>query len=39
VPDQDIEQLTAAGVAAVLAPGASADEVVAAIRAAIDEHV
>jgi methylmalonyl-CoA mutase cobalamin-binding domain/chain len=39
VPDQDIEQLTAAGVAAVLAPGASADEVVAAVRSAIDQHV
>jgi methylmalonyl-CoA mutase C-terminal domain/subunit len=38
VPDQDIEQLTAAGVAAVLAPGASADEVVSAVRAAIDAH-
>jgi methylmalonyl-CoA mutase C-terminal domain/subunit len=39
VPDQDIEQLTRAGVAAVLAPGASAAEVVSAVRTAIDEHV
>jgi methylmalonyl-CoA mutase cobalamin-binding domain/chain len=36
VPDRDIEQLTEAGIAAVLAPGASAEEVVAAVRAAID---
>ena len=38
VPDQDIERLREAGVAAVLAPGASADAVVAAVRAAIDGH-
>ena len=39
VPDQDIPQLTAAGIAAVLVPGASADAVVAAVRSAIDQHV
>jgi methylmalonyl-CoA mutase cobalamin-binding domain/chain len=39
VPDQDIEQLTSAGIAAVLAPGASADKVVSAVRSAIDAHV
>jgi methylmalonyl-CoA mutase C-terminal domain/subunit len=37
VPDHDVEQLTAAGIAAVLAPGASADEVVEAVRGAIDD--
>jgi len=31
VPDADIEELTAAGVAAVLTPGATADQVVAAV--------
>lgn len=36
VPDADIETLEAAGVAAVLGPGASGDEVVAAVRSAID---
>jgi methylmalonyl-CoA mutase C-terminal domain/subunit len=35
VPPGDVEALLAAGVAAVLTPGASADEVVAAVRAAI----
>ena len=39
VPDRDIEQLTEAGIAAVLAPGASAEEVVVAVRAAIDGDV
>jgi methylmalonyl-CoA mutase C-terminal domain/subunit len=39
VPDQDIPQLTAAGIAAVLVPGASADAVVAAVRSVIDQHV
>jgi methylmalonyl-CoA mutase, C-terminal domain len=36
VPNHDVVDLLAAGVAAVLTPGASADEVVAAMRAAID---
>jgi methylmalonyl-CoA mutase cobalamin-binding domain/chain len=35
IPDQDVQPLLAAGVAGVLTPGASADEVVEAIRAAI----
>jgi methylmalonyl-CoA mutase C-terminal domain/subunit len=36
VPNHDVEELRAAGVAKVLTPGASADEVVAAMREAID---
>lgn len=36
VPDEDRPILDAAGVAAVLGPGASAEEVVATVRAAID---
>ena len=36
VPDQDLAQLTDAGVAAVLGPGASAEQVVAAVRAAVE---
>ncbi len=36
VPDQDLRQLFDAGVAAVLGPGASADEVVATVRKACD---
>ena len=36
VPDQDVEALTAAGVASILTPGASADEVVAAVRSVIE---
>lgn len=35
VPDQDIEDLTRSGVAAVLGPGASASEVVEAVRSAV----
>lgn len=35
VPDQDLEELLATGVAAVITPGATADEVVAAIRGVI----
>jgi methylmalonyl-CoA mutase, C-terminal domain len=35
VPDRDVEELMAAGVAAVLTPGASADQVVATMRAVI----
>jgi methylmalonyl-CoA mutase C-terminal domain/subunit len=35
VPDADVEALKRAGVAAVLTPGATADEVVAAIRAVV----
>ena len=38
VPDQDIEALTAAGVAKIMTPGASADAVAQAVRDAIDEH-
>ena len=38
VPDQDIEQLTAAGVAKIMTPGASAEAVAQAVRDAIDEH-
>lgn len=36
VPAHDVDELLAAGVAAVLTPGATADEVVAAVRGAID---
>ena len=39
VPNHDVDELLAAGVAKVLTPGASADEVVAAIREAIDSSV
>jgi methylmalonyl-CoA mutase C-terminal domain/subunit len=37
VPDQDVEALEAAGVAKVLRPGASADQVVEAVRSAIED--
>jgi methylmalonyl-CoA mutase cobalamin-binding domain/chain len=36
VPTHDVDELRAAGIAAVLTPGATADEVVAALRGAID---
>lgn len=36
IPDDDVDDLLAAGVAAVLTPGASADEVVDAVRAVVD---
>ena len=36
VPDGDLEVMEQAGVAAVLTPGATADEVVAAVQGAID---
>jgi methylmalonyl-CoA mutase C-terminal domain/subunit len=36
VPAHDVDELHAAGIAAVLTPGATADEVVAALRGAID---
>ena len=36
VPNRDVDELLATGVAKVLTPGASADEVVAAVRDAID---
>ena len=36
IPDHDVDELIAAGVAAVLTPGASADEVVEAVRAVVD---
>jgi methylmalonyl-CoA mutase C-terminal domain/subunit len=32
VPNQDVEELTAVGIAAVLGPGAPADEVVEVVR-------
>jgi methylmalonyl-CoA mutase C-terminal domain/subunit len=38
VPDHDVEQLLAAGVARVLTPGASADEVVEAVRSVVPGH-
>jgi methylmalonyl-CoA mutase, C-terminal domain len=38
VPDQDVEQLTAAGVAGVLTPGSTADQVVALMQAVIDAN-
>lgn len=37
VPDQDVAALHAAGVAKVMTPGATADQVAGAVRAAIDE--
>ncbi len=36
VPDADIEELEKAGVAAILGPGASAEEVVEVVRTAVD---
>jgi len=36
IPDHDVDELMAAGVAGVLTPGASADEVVDAVRAVVD---
>ncbi len=36
VPDRDVEALQAAGVAAVLTPGATADEIVATMRAVLE---
>ena len=38
IPDVDVDELRSAGVAAVLGPGASADEVVAAVRSAVAER-
>ena len=38
IPDQDTAKLVAAGVAAVLTPGASSDDVVATMRRVIDER-
>jgi methylmalonyl-CoA mutase C-terminal domain/subunit len=35
VPDEDVEELMSAGIAAVLGPGASAEEVVATVQNAI----
>ena len=37
IPDQHIERLKAAGVAAVLTPGAPADQVIAVIRQVLDQ--
>jgi methylmalonyl-CoA mutase C-terminal domain/subunit len=39
VPIHDVDELCAAGIAKVLTPGATADEVVAAVRDAIDSSV
>jgi methylmalonyl-CoA mutase, C-terminal domain len=39
IPDQDVPLLLAAGVAAVLTPGASADEVVETVRRVVDAHI
>ncbi len=36
IPNEDIDQLISAGVAAVLGPGASSDEVVRKVRAAVN---
>jgi methylmalonyl-CoA mutase, C-terminal domain len=38
IPEQDIAQLTERGIAGVLTPGSSADEVVAIMRRVIDAH-
>lgn len=38
IPDQDVEPLTEAGVAVILGPGASAEEVVSAVDAAISTN-
>jgi methylmalonyl-CoA mutase C-terminal domain/subunit len=38
IPDEDIEALEQAGIAAVLGPGASAEEVARQIRAAVAAH-
>ena len=37
VPERDIEELESAGVAKILTPGATAEQVVEAVRSAIDE--
>ncbi|HJM32900.1 MAG TPA: cobalamin-dependent protein [Acidimicrobiales bacterium] len=39
VPDEDLDELAAAGVGAVLGPGASAVEVVASVRGVVDAGV
>ena len=36
MPDRDREQLAAAGIAAVLTPGATSDQIVAEVRAVLD---
>lgn len=36
VPDHDLEELTAAGIAAVLTPGATSDQIVAEVRRVLD---
>jgi len=38
VPDQDVPKLMEAGLAGVIGPGASADDVVKVVREAIDAH-
>lgn len=39
VPADDVSTLIDAGVAAVIGPGASAEEVVSAVKAAVDRHI
>jgi methylmalonyl-CoA mutase C-terminal domain/subunit len=36
VPDHDLDELSAAGIAAVLTPGATAEQIVAEVRAVLD---
>jgi methylmalonyl-CoA mutase, C-terminal domain len=38
IPDEDLQPMRDAGVAAILGPGASATEVAAAVRAAVTDH-
>jgi methylmalonyl-CoA mutase C-terminal domain/subunit len=38
VPDHDLEELRAGGIAAVLTPGTAASEVADAVRRTLDEH-
>ncbi len=38
IPERDIDELERAGVAGVIGPGASAEEVVAAVRDAVDDR-
>lgn len=38
IPDQDVDELNATGVAAILGPGASAEEVVETVRRAVADH-
>jgi methylmalonyl-CoA mutase C-terminal domain/subunit len=38
VPDHDLDELKAAGIAAILTPGATAEQIVAEIAAVLSEH-